>query len=75
MGRLKGGANNTEEASKLTLSELNTLTTRAEWRYQHGGLNSAMRKDAFDRLVWLEVQREHLHGVAAPERGRPKRGG
>jgi len=68
MGRLKGGANNKDEAQRLTLAELNKLIARAEWRYNDAGLNSAMRKDAFARLTWLETQRERVHGVPAPDR-------
>ncbi len=73
MGRLKGGANTVAEVGKITVSELNKLITYSDWRYQKGGLNSAMRKDAFDRLVWLEAQRQLLHGVPAPKRRRPRR--
>jgi len=72
MGRLKGGANNRDEVEKLSVAELNTLIARADWRYNGAGLNSAMRKDAFQRLVWLEAERERLHGIAAPTR-RPHR--
>ena len=68
MGRLKGGANNEDEAEKLSLDQLNKLIAAAEWRYTEGGLNSALRKSAFKRLVWLETQRERLHGIPAPRR-------
>ena len=73
MGRLKGGANDAEEVERLTLSELNKLIAHVEWRYRDAGLNSAIRKDAFERLVWLEAEREKLHGIAAPQRRRPRR--
>jgi hypothetical protein len=68
MGRLKGGANNASEIEKLTLPELNKLIIHADYRYQRGGLNSSMRKDAFEHLTWLEAQREKLHGIAASSR-------
>lgn len=68
MGRLKGGANNEDEAEKLSLDQLNKLIAAAEWRYTEGDLNSALRKSALKRLVWLEVQRERLHGIPAPRR-------
>jgi hypothetical protein len=68
MGRRKGGANNEDEAEKLTLGQLNTLIAEAEWRYNDGGRNSALRKSVFKRLVWLETQRERLHGIPAPRR-------
>lgn len=74
MGRLKGGANNAEDCERLTLPELQKLISHADWRYNHAGLNSAMRKDAFARLTWLEAERERLHGIAAPDRRRPGRG-
>jgi hypothetical protein len=68
MGRLRGGANNEAEAAQLTLAALNKLIAHAEWRFQRGGLNSAMRKDAYERPIWREAQREKVHGVPAPRR-------
>jgi hypothetical protein len=72
MGRLKGGANNEEEAETLTLPQLNKLIAHAEFRLQNMS-NAGLRKSAFKRLVWLEAQRERLHGIAAPARRRPGR--
>lgn len=72
MGRLKGGANNAEEAEKLTLGQLNRLIAHAEWSFQAKS-NSALRKSAFKRLVWLEAQRERLHGIPPPPRRPPGR--
>jgi hypothetical protein len=66
-GRLRGGANTEAEAEKLSLSELNLLIAGAAWRFD-AATNSNLRKDAFKRLVWLEAQRERLHGVEAPVR-------
>jgi len=66
-GRLKGGANTEAEAEKLSLSELNLLIAGAECRFD-SVTNSNLRKSAFKRLVWLESQRERLHGIEAPER-------
>ena len=74
MGRLHGGANTEDEAQRLTLAQFNRLIAYAEWRYKGARLNSAMRKDAFDHLVWLERQREKVHGVSAPDCRRPKGG-
>jgi hypothetical protein len=68
MGRRKRGASNVEEAAKLSLPELEQRIAYADWRYNGSGLKSALRKDAFDHLVWLEAQREKLHGVPAPNR-------
>jgi hypothetical protein len=71
MGRLKGGANNEDEAEKLTLAQLNKLIAHAEWRFQNVG-NSNLRKSAFNRLTWLESLRERLHGIVAPARRFPR---
>ena len=71
MGRLKGGANTAEECEGLSLPELEKLIVHADWRYNHAGLNSAMRKDAFSRLIWLEAERERLHAIAAPNSATP----
>lgn len=67
MGRLKGGANTEAEAERLSLSQLNLLIAGAQWRLD-AVTNSNLRKSAFKRLVWLEAQRERLHGIEAPER-------
>lgn len=67
MGRLKGGANTDAEAEKLTLSQLELLISGAEWRFDRA-TNSNLRKNAFKRLIWLEAQRERLHGIEAPYR-------
>ena len=67
MGRLKGGANTEAEAEKLSLTQFNLLIEGAQWRFD-AATNSNLRKDAFKRLVWLEAQRERLHGVEAPDR-------
>jgi len=70
MGRLKGGANNEEEAKKLTLAQLNKLIAHAEWRFKNVG-SSGLRKSAYMRLLWLEAQREQIHGIPAPRRRKP----
>jgi hypothetical protein len=72
VGRFKGGANNAKECEHLSLQELERLIAHADWRYNRAGLNSAMRKDAYTRLTWLEAERERIHGIAAPAR-RPHR--
>jgi len=73
VGRRKHGASGSTEAEKLTLNQLNRLIAEATWRYQEGGLNSALRKSAFKYLTWLEAERERLHGIAAPDRRSPER--
>jgi len=72
MGRLKGGANTEAEAEKLSLSQLEMLISGAQWRFDSAS-NSNLRKHAFKRLIWLEAQRERLHGIAAPSRRLPGR--
>lgn len=67
MGRLKGGANTDAEAEKLSLSQLEQLISGALWRFDRA-TNSNLRKHAFKRLIWLEAQREWLHGIEAPVR-------
>jgi hypothetical protein len=67
MGRLKGGANTDAEAEKLSLSQLELLISGAQWRFDNAS-NSNLRKLAFKRLIWLEAQRERLHGIEAPAR-------
>jgi hypothetical protein len=42
----------------------------AEFRASHLKLSSSLKKSAMKRLVWLEAQRERLHGVPLPDRGR-----
>jgi hypothetical protein len=64
---MKGGANNEDEAEKLTLGQLNTLIAAAEWRYKDDSRNSALRKSAFKKLVWLETQRERCTAFLHPE--------
>jgi hypothetical protein len=71
MGRLKGGANNEEEAEKLTLAQLNKLIARAEWRFENVG-NAGLQKSAFKWLIWLEAQRERIHRIPAPARRKPR---
>lgn len=58
------------DASKLGLQELNGWIAHAEFRASHLKLSASLRKSAMKRLVWLEAQRERLHGVPAPDRGR-----
>jgi hypothetical protein len=71
MSKLGYGVRTENEAEKLTLGQLNKLIAHAEWRLQNMP-NSALRRSAFKRLVWLEAQRERLHGVSAPTRRSPR---
>jgi hypothetical protein len=58
------------DAAKLSLQELNGLIARAEFSALHLKHSASLKKSAKKRLVWLEAQRERLHGVPAPDRGR-----
>jgi hypothetical protein len=59
-----------EDAEKLVLKELNGRIRLAEYRATKMKLSASLMKSAMKRLVWLEDQREKLHGVPAPKRGR-----
>jgi hypothetical protein len=56
------------EVAKLTLAELNKAIATCEWRAHYNALSYQRRKASFKRLIWLEAQREKLHGVTAPPR-------
>ena len=58
------------DAAKLSLSELNRFISYAKYRALHAKVSASLRKSAMKRLVWLEAQRERLHGIPAPDRGR-----
>jgi len=70
MGERSKSPETDEDAAKLTLNELNEWISRAELRASHLSLSASLKKSAMKRLVWLESQRETLHGVPAPKRGR-----
>ena len=70
MGARSGLPETDEDAAKLSLSDLNGRIASAEYRALHAKLSASLKKSALKRLVWLEQQREKLHGVPAPKRGR-----
>jgi hypothetical protein len=67
MGRRSGFPETDEDVAFLTLAQLNRRINILAWRVG-SGLSSALRKSAFKKLVWLEAQREIIHGIKAPER-------
>jgi hypothetical protein len=71
MGKRATVADTEDEVAQLTLAQLNQQVAWAEHRF-HDVANSQLRKAAYKRLVWLERQRESLHGIPAPAR-RPHR--
>ena len=70
MGDRSKAPESDEDAAKLSLNELNVWISRAEFRAFHLDLSASLKKSAMKRLVWLEAQREKLHGVPAPKRDR-----
>jgi hypothetical protein len=70
MGERSRSPETEADAAKLGLQELNDWIGRAEFRALHMKLSASLKKSAIKRLVWLEAQRERLHGVPAPDRGR-----
>ena len=54
-----------EEVAALSLAQLNSQIAHAKWSYEAGG-TSRGRKAFFKQLIWLEAQREELHGIEAP---------
>jgi hypothetical protein len=68
MGKRLAIATTDGEAAVLTLTELNQQITWMEYRAFDMGVSSSQRKLAIKRLVWLEAQRENLHGIPAPKR-------
>ena len=67
MGERSAVADTEEQVAALSLPELNSQIAHALWGYENGG-SSQGRKAFFKRLVWLEAQREELHGIAAEQR-------
>ena len=59
-----------EDTGKLSLNELNGWIGIAEFRATKLKFSASLKKSAMKRLVWLEGQREKLHGVPAPKRNR-----
>jgi hypothetical protein len=49
---------------------MNGWIGRAEFWALHLKLSASLRKSATKRSVWLESQRDKLHGVPTPDRGR-----
>ena len=62
-----GVADTSIEARALPLEELESEIARCTWGYENGGTSQG-RKAYFKRLVWLEQQREELHGIPAQRR-------
>ena len=70
MGKRSKAPENDEDVAELSLKELNRLISNVEFRAVHLKLSASLKKSAMKRLVWLEAQREKLHGVPASKRGR-----
>jgi hypothetical protein len=70
MGERSRSPETEADAAKLSLQELTGWISHAEFRASHLKLSASLKKSAMKRLVWLEAQRERLHGAPAPDRGR-----
>jgi hypothetical protein len=64
-------AGETLAVEKLSLQQLEKQIAFMEWRV-NGDIKRQLRKEAFKQLVWLEAERERLHGIPAPERKFPR---
>ena len=70
MGERSRAPEDEKDAEKLRLNELNGWISIAEFRATKMKLSASLKKFAMKRLVWLEEQREKLHGVPAQKRRR-----
>jgi hypothetical protein len=70
MGERSRSPETEADAAKLSLRELNGWISLAEFRAVRSKHSASLKKSAMKRLVWLEAQRERLHRVPAPDRGR-----
>jgi hypothetical protein len=70
MGERSRAPDTNKDAEKLSLKELNGWISIAEFRATKLRVSESLKKSAMKRLVWLEEQREKLHGVPAPRRRR-----
>lgn len=67
MGKRSGYAEDGDDVAAMTLLQLNAEIQRCLLGYEQGGTSQG-RKAFFKRLVWLEAEREKLHGVTAKSR-------
>jgi hypothetical protein len=68
MGKRSAHASTEAEVAALSLDEVNRQIWHAKFRLKHLKLSSSLRKSSFERLCWLEREREKLHGITAPRR-------
>ena len=64
-------AGETLAVESLTLQQLEKQIEFMTWR-MNGDIKRQLRKEAFKQLLWLEAERERLHGITAPERKFPR---
>jgi len=72
MGKRSAIPTTEQEVAALSLGALNRAIRYCEWRAQNKAISQQLRKASHKLLVWLEAQREKLHGVPPPPR-RPLR--
>lgn len=67
MGKRSGAVETSADVDTAPLSWFNAEIKRSLLGYETGGTNQG-RKAFFKRLVWIEGERERVHGVKAPRR-------
>jgi hypothetical protein len=72
MGKRSAIPTTEQEVAVLSLGALKRAIRSCEWRAKNKTISHQLRKGAHKNLVWLEAQREKLHGISAPPR-RPLR--
>ena len=65
MGKRFGFPDTDEAVAELSLAEIESEISRCALGHKIGG-SSLGRKSFFKQPVWLESQREELHGIPAP---------
>ncbi len=67
MGKRSKAPETPEDLETKSLDWMNAEVARCLHGYQTGG-SSQGRKSFFQRLIWVEGERERLHGMIAPTR-------
>jgi hypothetical protein len=68
MGKRSAIRTSEQEVAELSLTELNRAIAACEWRAQSRAISHQLRKASHKQLLWLEAQREKLHGIPPPRR-------
>jgi hypothetical protein len=65
-------AGETLAPDKLTLDQLNRQIQFLEFRC-NSDMSASLKRSSFKTLIWLEAERERLHGIPAPDRKMARR--